>query len=378
MPNAIEGVATAFPAFIGYSEKAATFGEPAWIASLAQYEAAFGAAAADGFRLREAMRLFYANGGDDALVLSVGPYDAATSDPAPLLAGLDRIGGENRPTLLLIPDALRLSREDYHQVARAMIGQGATLGDRIAILDVHGGGEPSAWSVEGSAPLIAAFRSGVGGLAAPSYGAAYYPWLLTPSGKAMPPSGAIAGIYAQVDSRDGVWKAPANVAIQGDVAGLAVRYGDHDQGALNQPIDGLAVNAIRSFAGLGNMVWGARTLDGNSGDFRYVPVRRMLIWIEQSIRSRLTALAAAPNVSATWAAALALVDNFLIEVWRRGGLQGATPRNAFFVRCGLGTTMTQGDIDNGILRVSIGVAPSRPAEFVILTVQQMMQTAPDG
>lgn len=377
MVNAIQGAATAFPAFIGHSERAATPGEPVWVASLAQYEAAFGGAGPDGFRLYEAIRLFYANGGDDALILSVGPYDAATSDPAPLLAGLDRIGRDDRPTLLLSPDALRLGRDDYHAVARAMIEQSAALGDRMAILDVHGGGDPAARSVAASTPLIAAFRAGLSGLPQPSYGAAYYPWLLKPSGEAMPPSGAIAGIYAQVDRDRGVWQAPANVPVLGDVAELAVKYDNRDQGDLNQPLDGLAVNAIRFFNGIGNRIWGARTLDGNSGDFRYVPVRRTLIWLEQSIRLGLAPLAAAPNDSATWVAATALVETFLIDLWRRGGIQGATPREAFFVRCGLGSTMTQGDIDNGIMSVSIGIALTRPAEFVIVTIRQMMQRAPD-
>lgn len=376
MATAIPEMATAFPAFIGYSEKAEAFGEPVWIASLAQYRAAFGGAGPAGFHLHDAIRLFYDNGGDDAFVLSVGAYDSAALDPASLLAALDRIGREAGPTLLLAPDALRLARADYHDVVRAMIGQCASLKDRFAILDVHGGGDPAAWSVAASAPLLAEFRGALAGLDGLGYGAAYYPWLVSSAGTAMPPSGAVAGIYRQVDHEAGVWKAPANVLLRGDVADVAIRYRDADQAELNAGASGVAINPIRVFSEGGPRLWGARTLDRDNGEFRYVPVRRTAIFIEASLRSGLQTLAFEPNGLPAWAAARRLAEDFLIGLWRKGAFPGSTPREAFYVRCGLGATMTQDDIDNGRLVVEIGMAPLRPAEFLILRITQI-QRAPD-
>ena len=372
MVDPIEGVATAFPGFIGYTGKAESPGEPVWVASLAQYRAAFGDAGPDGFRLEAALRAFYANGGDDAFVLSLGTYEAAgPPDPVPLLDGLERIGRETGPTLLLIPDALRLARSDYHVVVRAMLDQCAALGDRMAILDLHGGDEPASRSVAGSAPLIADFRSAVADQPGRRYGAAYYPWLVAPDGTAMPPSAAIAGLYARTDREQGVWKAPANVGPAG-ASDVTVRYRVEDQAALNTPADGVAINAIRFFNELGVRVWGARTLDGNSNDWRYVPVRRLLIFIEQSVKQGLMALIFQPNEAPTWLEARRLVEVFLTALWRQGALQGATPDKAFYVACGLGTTMTQDDIDNGRLIVEIGVATVRPAEFIVLSLALLL------
>lgn len=373
MPDAIQSAETAFPAFIGYSEKADPCGEPIWIASLAQYRATFGGAGPRGFRLHEAMRLFYDNGGDDALILSVGPHDSATADPAPLLAGLDRIGREAGPNLLLVPDALRLARDDCHDVARFMLGQCAELRDRFAILDIHGGGDPAARSAAGSAPLLAAFRDALADLEALSYGAAYYPWLVSAAGEAMPPSAAVAGIYRQADHDAGIWKAPANIALRGDVPDVAIRYSDADQAKLNAGASGVAINAIRVFSEGGPRLWGARTLDRDNGEFRYVPVRRFAISIEASLRSGLQSLDFEPNGPPTWAAARRLAEDLLIGLWRKGAFPGSTPREAFYVRCGLGATMTQDDLDNGRLIVEIGMAPLRPAEFIIVRITQILR-----
>ena len=372
MAEAIEGVATAFPAFIGYTEKAAAVGDPVRVASLGQYRAAFGGAGPAGFRLDAAMRAFYANGGDDAFVLSLGPYEmAGTPDPVPLLDGLDRIGRETGPSLLLIPDALRLTRSDYHVVVRAMLAQCAALGDRFAIFDVHGGDDPASRSVAGSAPLIADFRAAIVEQPGRRYGAAYYPWLVAPDGTATPPSAAIAGIYARTDREQGVWKAPANVGPAG-AADVTVRYRESDQAALNAPADGVAINAIRFFNELGVRVWGARTLDGNSNDWRYVPVRRLLIFIEQSLRQGLAPLVFELNEPPAWLKARQSAETFMTALWRQGAFQGATPNEAFFVACGLGITMTQDDIDNGRLIIQIGVATVRPAEFVVVNIALLL------
>ena len=373
MADAIEGVATAFPAFIGYSEKAAAFGEPAWVASLAQYRAAFGGAGPAGFRLDTAMRAFYANGGDDALVLSVGPYDAdAAPDPAPLLAGLERIGRETGPSLLLIPDALRLERGDYHDVVRAMLAQCAALGDRMAILDLHGGGDPATWSVAGSAPLIGDFRAAVAGQPGLRAAVAYHPWLVGPDRAVTPPSAAMAGLFARIDREQGIMTAPTNIAPVG-AAEATFNYREFEIADLVRPESGLSINPIRTLHGIGLRVWGARTLDGNSNDYRYIPVARTLIWLRQSLTLGLAPLVPEPNTVQTWLAARRLAEDFLTLVWRSGLLQGDRPDHAFYVACGLGITMTQDDIDNGRLIVEIGMAPVRPAEFIVIRIAQLQQ-----
>jgi len=123
------------------------------------------------------------------------------------------------------------------------------------------------------------------------------------------------------------------------------------------------------------LVWGARTLDGNSQDWRYIPVRRTVIYIEQSIKNLLEPYVFSANTQATWTAVKAMAENFLTGLWRDGGLAGATAQDAFFVQVGLGSTMTNEDILNGFMNMTIGVAITRPAEFIILTFQQQMQAS---
>ncbi len=188
----------------------------------------------------------------------------------------------------------------------------------------------------------------------------------------LPPSGAMAGIYTMVDNSQGVWKAPANVSVAG-VISPSVNITHEDQEDLNAPLNGKAVNAIRTFIGQGVLVWGARTLDGNSLDYRYVNVRRTLIFIEQSIKFASRAYVFEPNVAGTWIVVKSMIENFLNDVWKQGGLAGSTPSDAFNVQVGLGATMTPDDILEGIMRVTVTVAISRPAEFIIITFEQQMQ-----
>lgn len=187
----------------------------------------------------------------------------------------------------------------------------------------------------------------------------------------MPPCGAMAGVYARVDANEGVFKAPANTSINLAVSPV-VDITAEDQEDLNMPLDGRAVNAIRNIPGRGLVVWGARTLDGNSGDWRYINVRRTLIMLEQSIKAAATTYVFAPNDASTWVAVKSMIYNFLLNQWKDGALQGAKPDDAFSVSVGLGATMTGEDILQGIMRVTILVAIVHPAEFIELTFQQQM------
>ena len=185
----------------------------------------------------------------------------------------------------------------------------------------------------------------------------------------LPPSAAMAGIYTLVDSQRGVWKAPANVSVS-SVISPAVLIDYKQQEDLNAPLQGKAVCAIRPFKGIGTMVWGARTLDANSLDWRYINVRRTMIMIEQSIKIAAKAYVFEPNVKNTWVSIEAMINNFLTNLWKQGALAGAVPADAFSVSVGLGTTMTAIDISEGRMNIQVSVAISHPAEFIVITFQQ--------
>jgi len=188
----------------------------------------------------------------------------------------------------------------------------------------------------------------------------------------LPPSAAMAGVYTMVDSARGVWKAPANVSLSG-VVSPAVNITHDDQEDLNVTTQGKSINAIRSFIGEGTLVWGARTLDGNSLDWRYINVRRTMLMLEESIKLATKAYVFEANDANTWVTIKSMIRNFLTSIWKRGGLAGASPEDAFGVFVGLGETMTPEDILEGILRVTVLVAVTRPAEFIEITFQQQLQ-----
>lgn len=190
----------------------------------------------------------------------------------------------------------------------------------------------------------------------------------------MPASPAMAGIYARTDSNFGVHKAPANTGVMSVIA-PTVDISTREQEDLNVPLNGMAVNAIRTFLGRGVLVWGARTMNGNSNDWRYINVRRTMIMLEQSITLGLQSFVFEPNTASTWATIRSAITNFMTTQWKTGALAGPTSEEAFFVEVGLGTTMTEADIDAGLLSVSVGVALTRPAEFIILKITQRMQTS---
>ncbi|MDX2304727.1 MAG: phage tail sheath subtilisin-like domain-containing protein [Microscillaceae bacterium] len=191
----------------------------------------------------------------------------------------------------------------------------------------------------------------------------------------LPPSPAIAGIYAQTDNTRGVWKAPANIGLL-NVVGPTLNISNLQQGQMNiDSNNGLSVNVIRQFPGLGNIVWGARTLDGNDNEWRYVNVRRFFIMVEESIKKSINWAVFEPNTSITWVRVKGMIENYLFQKWRDGALAGAKPEEAYFVRVGLGQTMTSQDVLEGKLIAEIGMAVARPAEFIILKFMHKLQTS---
>jgi Bacteriophage tail sheath protein len=442
--------------------------------SSTQAPVTLGALAADGsdvealprYNLYNSMRLFYANGGGNCYVVSVGDYQQAIEADA-LSTGLDVIRDQSGPTMLLIPDAVLLPPEGsnapqaYWDLMNKMIDQAGELQDRVAILDVYG-----SQTVVDQTTLDEVTNEVREKIHSPylSYGMVYFPFLdtsvvqaseinyqniapgtfstltevlswqnddlyfgtsrhqavqdnidkmeplasfTTPEEKAandaevkkinqnlvaalpllgdiekvilaknqtLPPSGAMAGVYTLTDTTRGVWNAPANIALT-SVVKPTYKLTGAQQGDLNVPIDGKAIDAIRQFTGRGTVVWGARTLDGNSNDYRYIQVRRTLIYIEQSIKQALDQFVFAANDGNTWSTVVAMVSSFLQGVWSQGGLMGATAAEAFSVNCGLGSTMTAQDILEGYMRVQVLLQMIRPAEFIELTFKQKLEGA---
>ncbi len=189
----------------------------------------------------------------------------------------------------------------------------------------------------------------------------------------LPPSAAMAGIYTTVDNSRGVWKSPANISVS-SVIKPSVNITHEEQESLNvDALSGKSINAIRTFPGIGTLVWGGRTLDGNSLDWQYINVRRTIIMLEQSIKLALRAYVFEPNDANTWVTVKSMIVNFLTEKWKQGALAGASPEDAFDVQIGLGSTMTAVDILAGKMLVSVKLAIVRPAEFIVVTFQQQMQ-----
>lgn len=189
----------------------------------------------------------------------------------------------------------------------------------------------------------------------------------------LPPSGAMAGIYAQVDGNRGVWKAPANVSLAA-VSGPWVKIDNDQQEDLNVDVNaGKSINAIRAFTGKGTLVWGARTLAGNDNEWRYISVRRLFNMVEKSVKLSTNWAVFEPNDATTWIRVKAMIENFLTNLWQAGALSGASPDAAFFVKVGLGTTMSAIDILEGRMNIEIGMAAVRPAEFIILKFSHKLQ-----
>lgn len=469
-PNSVVEVATAVPAFIGYTEKAEMgtrdlTNTPTRISSLVEFELYFGGppntqfkiengnatpVPASRFLLYYGMRLFFNNGGGPCWIVSVGGYGDAENPVTKAASDFEdawaELVKEQEPTMIVVPDAVLLLPADWLAVSDAALSHCVKLQSRIAILDIFDGFKARTNLDD---DVVTDFRNKIQN-DFPSYAVTYYPWvntniveaadvdytrldsdsrtalaaavteelgenlpgpvtaligtipvdnadlkavrrnhnaLLGLSGhykdtmdqvleaiNVMPPSAAIAGVYTRIDNTMGVFKSPANTGIS-SVLSPTVNISHDDQEDLNIPLSGKAVNAIRTFLGRGVLIWGARTLDGNSQDWRYISVRRTLIMLEQSVKFAAEAYVFAPNNAATWVTVSNMIGNFLNNQWKAGALVGSTPAEAYDVSVGLGVTMTGNDILDGYMRVTVKVAVVRPAEFIVITFQQKMQTS---
>ncbi len=204
----------------------------------------------------------------------------------------------------------------------------------------------------------------------------YYPWIKAPNPlkqnaiDEFPPCGYVAGLYAKTDANRGVWKAPAGTeASLSGVTGVKVVLTDGENGVLNP----LAVNCIRTFPVYGTVIWGARSLRGNDevgSEWKYIPVRRMALFLEESLYRGTKWVVFEPNDEPLWSQIRLNVGSFMHDLFRQGAFQGKTPQQAYFVKCDSETT-TQSDIDHGIVNILVGFAPLKPAEFVVIQIQQI-------
>ncbi len=374
----IEGVGTSTAGFVGITEKVedVSINEAVFISSWGEYIKKFGRYTENACYLAPAVYGFFLNGGQRCYVVSVGTdadgsaaddvddssYIGTDGDPGSR-TGLQVFKEIDKISLVSIPGILSPLVQD------ALISHCTNMEDRFCILD----------SIRSADVTVVQTKNGL--TSDKGFGAIYYPWIkvgveqevanpnvpgemkIQLNQLFMPPSGYMAGIFARSDNERGVHKAPANEKVRG-VIELEFPIGKGEQDILNP--DG--VNCIRSFPGRGIRVWGARTISSDPL-WKYINVRRLFLYLEESIDEATQWVVFEPNSEILWARVIQTISNFLKGVWKSGALMGLTPEEAFFVKCDR-TTMTQDDIDNGRLIVMIGVAPVKPAEFVIFRIAQ--------
>jgi phage tail sheath protein FI len=285
----------------------------------------------------------------------------------PYRSALELLEGINDIAIIAAPGHSSFEEINFQAIQEQLYGHAERMRYRIAVLDARQG------QILGE---IREQRSRIDSTRA----ALYYPWVMVanplarpgneriPRELALPPSGFMAGIYARTDVNRGVWKAPANEVVRG-----ALRFEREINDAQQAVLNPEGINCLRSFYGQGNKVWGARTTSSDP-EWKYVNVRRYFIYLEHSIDRSTQWAVFEPNGEQLWANITEAVSAFLFNEWRSGALLGSKPEAAFFVRCGR-STMTQNDLDNGRLICLIGVAPLKPAEFVIFRIGQMTADA---
>ena len=350
----IDGVATSITAFVGETP-CGSVNDPANIFSFADFATQFGGLA-DGSETGHAVWQYFLNGGREAWIVRV----ADATCEAQLTAGIRSLDAVDLFNLLVLPGVsmpgVVTAAVAYCERRRAFL-----------ILD-----SPScAKTPDEIAQIVAA-----GGIPRTRNAAVYYPWLIIADPlhdgqtRIAPPSGTIAGIIAATDETRGVWKAPAGTGspMKG-VQGLEHGLSDAEQGPLNS----MAVNCLRTFPTYGHVVWGARTLQGAdelASEWKYIAVRRLALFLEESLYRETQWVAFEPNDEPLWAKIRLNVGVFLGNVYRQGALQGTSQRDAFFVKCDQSTT-TQDDIARGVVNIVVGFAPLEPAEFIVIQLQQL-------
>jgi len=359
----IAGVAISTAAFIGVSQRGSY--RARLVTSLAEFERSYGAVqpVARSY-LGRAVHGFFANGGRRAWVARVaatrGKFTAVsfigeTPTGSRFARGLTALGEIDEMLLVAAPDLShpRMEAAERARLRAALVAQAQTRRDRVVLLDAPSGDR----GLGKDDPAFQTLDS--------SYAAVYGPFLSVAQSDGtsalLPPSGHVAGVIARIDEERGVHKAPAGVTIV-DALGLEFAVTSGEQDALTAA----GFNAVRELPGRGLQIWGVR-LRTSDPEWRYLNIRRLAIFLERSIAKGLAWVVFEPNDEPLWTRVRGLVEDFLLESWRAGALLGARPENGFFVRCDR-STMTQAEIDAGRLICVIGIAPLRPAEFVVIRV----------
>ncbi|HEY9271516.1 phage tail sheath family protein [Achromobacter sp.] len=363
--RSIAGVPTSVAAFLGTAMRG-PLNQPVRIQGFSDYEREFGGLVED-CELGYAVLQFFLNGGAEAWVVRVGlpaqngPQDthAAFIGQRPQRLGLYALDHAHPFNLLCLPG----------------VTHGGVLADAVSYCK-----ERRAFMIV-DAPQVAAeaasMAAAVMGTALPKsdHAAVYFPWTRTADPlrigqpRLTPPCGTIAGLYARTDGNRGVWKAPAGIdAGLTGVLSLAATVSDDESRNLNA----LGVNCLRTFPGRGAVCWGARTLQGTdhfASEYKYVPVRRLALHLEQSLSRGTQWAAFEPNDEPLWAQIRLNVGAYMNALFRQGAFQGNAPRDAYLVKCDSETTSQQ-DVDHGVVNILVGFAPLKPAEFVVIRVQQ--------
>ena len=353
-PIRIPAVPTSIAAFIGSAQKGSV-NRPVRVTSFDDYQLCFGPLVAD-LHLGYAIRQFFANGGAEAIVVRIARQPSA----AKILAGIRALEAIDTFNLLALPGitipAIITAAADYCRQRRAFL-----IVDPPAHLR--------------TAADLAAFIQTRAFPASPN-AALYFPWTTVsdPLGNGLPrpipPSGTITGLIARTDASIGVWKSPAGPnAILTGVKSLDNLLTDPQSATLNA----LAVNTLRTFPTFGNVAWGARTLAGGdalASEWKYLAVRRLALFIEESIHRGTQWAIAEPNDESLWSQLRQQIARFLQTLFQKGALTGSTPQSAYFVKCGP-DTHTATDMASGIINLEIGIAPLRAAEFSIIRIQHL-------
>jgi phage tail sheath protein FI len=354
----IQPVGTSTAAFVGTAPSGPVNAVSDPLTSVAAFEAVYGASSVP---LSLAAHAFFANGGQRLYISRVNSPSNSTATPDDYLRALALLSPIDEISTVAAPGASLASATGPASVTpiHAALISHIQTSYCVALLD-----PPPAASIADVQAIRAQLDS--------SSAALYYPWLnvanpLSPPTRAAaikaPPSGFLAGILARSDAQHGVSKAPANLPILG-AASLETNLTEADATTLNNA----GINTLRIFPNRSLLVWGARTVSSDP-DFKYVNVRRYFNYVEHSIQQGTQWAIFEPNGEQLWANMRSTVSDFLTNEWRNGALMGTKPEEAFFVKCDR-TTMTQSDLDNGRLVCLIGIAPIRPAEFVIIRIGQ--------
>jgi phage tail sheath protein FI len=368
----INGVATSITAFIGSALRGPT-DMPGSVNSFTDFERLYGGLWAES-TLGYAVQQFFLNGGSQALIVRAGGDGAGGITDADIIASLPTLEQADLFNLLCIPPLKRHGGDVGKPAWDAAIAHAKS---RRAFVIVD---PAERWATADDVLDTAAGVTSV--VTAADNAAIYFPRILLGDplndGKTdgFAPGGTIAGVLAKTDLNRGVWTAPAGLeaAMQG-VLGMSLggsaspgKLSDADRGKLNRA----GINSLRNIPATGTVAWGARTLKGSdvlASDWKYIPVRRLAYYIEESVVRGITWAAFEPNNPALWAQIALSVNAFMHTLFTQGAFQGATASEAYFVNCDNATT-TPADMANGVVNILIGFAPMHPAEFVVLTIQQ--------